>query len=105
MMVHIAGVETAELCRRFSMHCARRRAHALLFRRADIINQFTTSCKRQAAAGGTRREKRGVLFDIGHGGGSSTTRCEAAIAQARRRTQSPRHPRVLGQPRMPYLTW
>ena len=110
LMVHIGGVETAELMSQILD----------LMRPGDVLthcysgapnlaNQFTNIVvdgKLLPAALAAKR--RGVLFDVGHGGGSfDYTVAEAAIAQGAGPDviSSDIHVFSANTPGMPYLTW
>lgn len=109
-MVHIGGVETAELMSQILdlmrpgdvlTHC--------YSGAPNIINQFTNIVQDgKLLPAALAAKKRGVLFDIGHGGGSfDYTVAEAAIAQGAGPDiiSSDIHVFSANTPGMPYLTW
>ncbi len=110
LMVHIGGVETAELMSQILdlmrpgdvlTHC--------YSGAPNMIGQFTNAVidgKLLPAALAAKR--RGVMFDVGHGGGSfDYTVAEAAIAQGAGPDviSSDIHVFSGNSPGMPYLTW
>lgn len=110
LMVHIGGVETAELMSQILD----------LLRPGDVLthcysgapnlaNQFTNIVQDgKLLPAALAAKKRGVLFDVGHGGGSfDYTVAEAAIAQGAGPDviSSDVHVFSANTPGMPYLTW
>ena len=109
-MCHIGGVETPRADVADPRHAARgRHADPLLFRRAEhagAVTNIVQDGKLLPAA--LEAKKRGVIFDIGHGGGSfDYTVAEAAIAQGcpPDTISSDIHVFSGNSPGMPYLTW
>jgi len=110
VMVHIGGVETAELMAQILdalrpgdvlTHC--------YSGAPNITGQFTNIVQGgKLLPAALDAKKRGVLFDIGHGGGSfDFTVAEAAIAQGAPPDviSSDIHVFSANTPGMPYLTW
>jgi len=110
LMVHIGGVETAELMSQILdvlrpgdvlTHC--------YSGAPNIVNQFTNIVQNgKLLPAALEAKKRGALFDIGHGGGSfDFTVAEAAIAQGGPPDviSSDIHVFSANSPGMPYLTW
>jgi dihydroorotase len=110
VMCHIGGVETAKLMSDILD----------LLRRGDILThcysgapniggQFTNIVQEgKLLPAALEAKKRGVVFDVGHGGGSfDYTVAEAAIAQGARpdTISSDIHVFSGNSPGMPYLTW
>ena len=110
VMCHIGGVETAELMSQILdalrpgdvlTHC--------YSGAPNMINQFTNIVQGgRLLPAALEAKKRGVIFDIGHGGGSfDFTVAEAAIAQGASLDviSSDIHVFSGNTPGMPYLTW
>ena len=110
VMCHIGGVETAELMSQILdalrpgdvlTHC--------YSGAPNMINQFTNIVQGgRLLPAALEAKKRGVMFDIGHGGGSfDFTVAEAAIAQGASLDviSSDIHVFSGNTPGMPYLTW
>jgi dihydroorotase len=110
MMVHIGGVETPQLMTQILD----------LLRPGDILTHCYSGAPNMAGAftnivqdgkiipAALEAKKRGVIFDIGHGGGSfDYTVAEAAMAQGcmPNTISSDIHVFSGNSPGMPYLTW
>ena len=110
VMCHIGGVETAELMSRILD----------LLRPADILTHAYSGAPNVAGRftnivqdgkllpAALAAKRRGVVFDVGHGGGSfDYTVCEAAIQQGcpPDTVSSDIHVVSGNSPGMPYLTW
>ena len=110
MMVHIGGVETAELMSQIldTMRPGDVLTHCYSGA-PNLQNQFTNIVQGgKLLPAALEAKKRGVLFDIGHGGGSfDYTVAEAAIAQGAGpdTLSSDIHVFSANTPGMPYLTW
>ena len=110
LMVHIGGVETAELMSQIldAMRPGDVLTHCYSGA-PNMINQFTNIVQGgKLLPAALEAKKRGVIFDIGHGGGSfDFTVAEAAIAQGASLDviSSDIHVFSGNSPGMPYLTW
>ena len=110
LMVHIGGVETGELMSQIldAMRPGDVLTHCYSGA-PNMINQFTNIVQGgKLLPAALAAKKRGVMFDIGHGGGSfDFTVAEAAIAQGASLDviSSDIHVFSGNSPGMPYLTW
>lgn len=110
LMVHIGGVESTEL---MSQILDMLRAGDILTHcysgAPNIAGKFTNIVNEgKLLPAALLAKKRGVIFDVGHGGGSfDYTVAEAAIAQGARpdTISSDIHVFSGNSPGMPYLTW
>jgi dihydroorotase len=110
VMCHIGGVETPELMSQILdlLHAGDVLTHAYSGA-PNNSNQFTNIVQNgKLLPSATEAKKRGVLFDVGHGGGSfDYTVAEAAIAAGAGPDviSSDIHVFSGNTPGMPYLTW
>jgi dihydroorotase len=110
VMCHIGGVETAQLMSQILDHLRPKDILTHCYSGApNLSNQFTNIIQDgKLLPAALAAKKRGVHFDVGHGGGSfDYTIAEAAIAQGALpdTISSDMHVFSGNSPGMPYLTW